>query len=105
MQLDSKSRWVGDSLIIPGKNVHLHLEPTNWLKNVQLTSGGNQQSYDGWRQLENELKKKLKEYSSGANLIAFPLLVASLGIAIFTAFWMLLDQESVAQALEELRRY
>lgn len=105
MKLDPKSRWAGDSLIIPEKKVHLHLEPTNWLKNVQLTSGGNQQSYDGWRMLESELKTRLRDYSSGTNLIAFPLLVAALGLATMTAVWMLWDQEAVAQALEELRRY
>lgn len=105
MQLDPKSRWAGDSLIIPEKKVHLHLEPTNWLKNVQLTSGGNQQSYDGWRMLETELKTRLKDYSSGTNLVAFPLLIAALGLAVMTAVWMLWDQDSVAQAFDQLRRY
>ena len=105
IELDPKSRWAGNSLLIPNRNVHLHMEPTNWLKNVQLTSGGNQQSFDGWRALESELSKRLKDYSSGPNLIAFPLLIAALGLAIATATWMLFDMQGVAAAWEELRRY
>jgi len=105
IELDPKSRWAGNSLLIPNRNVHLHMEPTNWLKNVQLTSGGNQQSFDGWRALESELSKRLKDYASGPNLIAFPLLITALGLAIATASWMLLDMQGVAAAWEELRRY
>jgi hypothetical protein len=105
MEFDPKSRWAGNSLLIPNRNVHMHIEPTNWLKNVQLTSGGNHQSFDGWRSLEAELSKRLKDYASGPNLIAFPLLIASLGLAIATATWMLLDQSAVAAAWDELRRY
>ena len=105
MELDPKSRWAGNSLLIPSRNVHLHMELTNWLKNVQLTSGGNQQSFDGWRALESELSTRLKEYASGPNLISFPLLIMALGLAIATASWMLLDMQGVAAAWEELRRY
>jgi hypothetical protein len=105
MELDPKSRWTGDSLLIPSRKVHLHLEPTNWLKNVQLTSGGNNQSFDGWRTLESGLTEKLKDYSSGPNLVAFPLLVMSLALAIATAAWMLVDMQGVAAAWEELKRF
>lgn len=105
LKLDPKSRWAGNSLLIPSRRVHMHIEPTNWLKNVQLTSGGNQQSFDGWRALETELASRLKDYKSGPNLVAFPLLVTALGLAITTAAWMLFDMQAVAAAWEELRRY
>lgn len=105
MELDPKSRWAGNSLLIPGQNVHLHMEPTNWLKNVQLTSGGNQQSFDGWRALESQLSSRLKDYASGPNLISFPLLITALALAIASAAWMLFDMQGVAAAWEEMRRY
>jgi hypothetical protein len=92
MELDPKSRWAGNSLLIPSRK-------------VQLTSGGNQQSFEGWRELEGKLSEKLKDYSSGPNLVAFPLLIMALGLAIATASWMLLDKDGVAAAWEELRRY
>lgn len=105
MELDPKSRWAGDSLLIPAKKVHLHIEATNWLKNVQLTSGGNHQSFEGWRMLEAGLNEKLKDFASGPNLIAFPLLIMSLALAVTTAIWMLIDTNGVAAAWEQLRRY
>ena len=105
MDLDPKSRWAGDSLLIPARKVHLHMEPANWLKNVQLTSGGNHQSFEGWRQLEAGLTAKLTDYSTGPNLIAFPILVMSLALAITTATWMLFDIPGVNAAWEQLRRY
>ncbi|MEM9410566.1 MAG: hypothetical protein AAGA30_05600, partial [Planctomycetota bacterium] len=51
MDFDRKSRWTGDSLLIPDLQVHLHLEAVDWLRNVQLTSGGVNQSIEGWRKL------------------------------------------------------
>ncbi len=105
MELDPKSRWAGNSLLIPSHNVHLYIDASNWLKNVQLTSGGNEQSFDGWRVLESKLSERLKDYSSGPNLAAFPLLIMALGLAIATATWMLFDMDAVASAWDELRRY
>ena len=105
MELDPKSRWAGDSLLIPSRKVHLHLEPANWLKNIQLTSGGNHQSFDGWRLLEVGLKEKMKDYATGPNLIAFPLIVMSLVLAVTSAAWMFIDRDGVAAAWEQLRRY
>ena len=56
MKLDKKSRWNGDSLWLPERKVHLHVEAVDWLKNIQLTGGGSQQSYEGWHLLEKELR-------------------------------------------------
>lgn len=104
-KLDPKSRWAGNSLLIPAKNIHLHLEPVNWLKNIQLTSGGNQQSFDGWRELEAALEEELKEYVSTASLFGFPLLIVAASLAVTALIWMVADREAVATAWEELRRY
>ena len=104
MKLDSKSRWTGDSLLMPDQKVQLHVEPVEWLRNVQLTAGGSQQSYEGWQKLEKELNRALKKISVGPNMIGVPLLVMSGFFAITAAIWMLRDQTAVAQALEELLR-
>ena len=104
MKLDKRSRWNGDSLIMPDRRVHLHVEPVEALRNIQLTSGGNQQSFEGWQALEQELTAALKHVSMGPNLISIPFLVASAMLAIGAAAWMLNDQAAVAKALEALWR-
>ena len=104
MKLDKRSRWNGDSLIMPERRVHLHVEPVEALRNIQLTAGGNQQSFEGWQALEQELSVALKRISVGPNLIGIPFLIASAMLAIGTAAWMLNDQAAVAKALETLWR-
>lgn len=104
MKLDPKSRWAGDSLLMPDKRIHLHVEPVEWLKNIQLTAGGNQQSYEGWQMLEKELTEALKKMPVGPNMIGVPLLVTSGLLALFAALWMLNDQTAVKESLGELWR-
>lgn len=103
-ELDKKSRWTGDSLLIPDLNVHLHLEAVDWLRNVQLTSGGNNQSIEGWRKLEQGLNKALSTIRVGPNLFGIGLLVVAGILAASAATWMISDPELVAQTLDELLR-
>ena len=65
MSLDKRSRWTGDSLLMPEQKVHLHVETVEPMRNIQLTAGGNQQSYEGWQSLERELSKALKDTKVG----------------------------------------
>lgn len=104
MRLDKRSRWNGDSLLLPEKRVHLHVEPSEFLRNVQLIAGGNKQSYEGWQALEEELNAALRKIRVGPNLIGVPLLLVSGGLALCAAIWMLRDQTAVAQALQDLWR-
>ena len=104
MEMDRKSRWVGDSLIIPSAGVHLHAEPVGWLRNVQLTAVGHNQSQDGWMTLETKLGKALEKIPVGSNLIGIPFISISVLLAIVTAVWMLNDQSSVASSFENMWR-
>lgn len=104
MKLDRRSRWTGDSLQLPDAKIHLHLESVDWLRNVQMVAIGNHQSYEGWRVLEVELNKQLKNLAVGPNLIGFPLLIASGAFALGAAIWMLNDPLAVAKAFEEIWR-
>ena len=103
-QIDKKARWVGDSVLIPDIKVHLHLESVDWLRNVQLIAGGNQQSFDGWRLLEKELRSALRSTRVSPNLLGVALLLTSGGLAVTAAGWMLVDQQAVAQALDQMLR-
>ena len=104
MDLDRKSRWVGDSLVIPDLNVHLHVEAIEWLRNVQLTAGGNRQSFEGWHKLEVGLKKMLQPSRVGPSLFGVVLMLVAGGLAATAASWMLIDEQGVAQALNEMLR-
>ena len=104
MEMDRKSRWAGDSLVIPSAGIHLHAEPVGWLRNVQLTAVGHNQSQEGWMTLETELGKSLEKIPVGSNLIGVPLISISVMLAIGTAVWMLSDQASVASSFENMWR-
>ena len=103
-QIDPKSRWTADSLLLPTLNVHLHAESVDWLRNIQLSSGGNRQSFEGWKQLELELEKALRKIKVRPNFAGVPLLLLSAAFAIGSAAWMLGDPDSVAAAMENLLR-
>jgi len=105
MRLDKRSRWTGDSLWLPELKVHLHLEPSPWMKNIQLTAGGNQQSFESWLLLEKELNAALRKIPVQPNMIGIPMLATSLALAIGAAQWMLADKLAVAQAFQELMKY
>jgi len=104
MEMDRKSRWVGDSLIIPSAGIHLHAEPVRWLRNVQLTAVGHNQSQDGWMTLEVELGKALEKIPVGVNLVGIPFISISVLLATVTVLWMLNDQASVAASFENMWR-
>ena len=90
--------------MIPDLHVHLHLEAVQWLRNVQLTSGGINQSFEGWRKLESELKTALRPIRVGPNLFGIGMLIAAGLMAFSSAAWMIYDPQSVAQSLEEILR-
>lgn len=105
MELDRKSRWTGDSLLIPAISVHLHVEAVDWLRNVQLTSGGLNQSFEGWRKLELELNRSLKTIRVGPNILGIGMLVVAGVLTITSATWMMIaDPQSVAQSLDSFLR-
>lgn len=102
MRLDPSSRWTNDSLLIPNLNVHLHVEPVGWLRNIQLTAGGNRQSYEGWQRLEKELVVAVGKLQVSANIVGIGMLIVSGVLAAVTAFWMIQETEAVAKAFEEM---
>jgi len=103
-RLDREARWAGDSLLMPNLKVHLHVESIDWVRNIQLCAGGNQQSYEGWLTLEVELRKELNSLSVGPNLAGIGFLVLSGLLSLGAAIWMVSDQQAVAQAFIEMLR-
>jgi uncharacterized membrane protein len=104
MDLDPKSRWLDSALIIPRLRIHMHVEAIEWLRNVQMMAGGNQQSVEGWTRFENELRASIKKLKVGPNVMGVPFLIASAAMAIASAFYMLQDPQAVVAALEDMLR-
>lgn len=105
LQFDKSSRWSGDGLLIPAKEIHLHLEPSLWNRSVQLTASGIAQGYEGWNELEAELKKAVATVEVRPNLFGVNLMVGSLSLAVFTLYWMLSDQNAVVAAFRQMTQF
>ena len=103
-KLDKDSRWAGEMLMMPNLKVHLHVESSDWSRNIQLCAGGSQQSYDGWRALEQELRRELSPIEVRPNLLGIGFLVVSGLLSLGAAIWLVTDQQAVAQAFTEMLR-
>lgn len=104
MELDPKSRWLDDALVIPRLKIHMHVEAVEWLRNVQMMAGGNHQSVEGWKRFERELAKTLHKIKVGPNVMGVPFLIGSAALALTAAFYMLQDPLSVVASLQDMLR-
>ncbi len=103
-KLDRNSKWIGNSLMMPDLKVHLHVESVDWMRTIQLNAGGDQQSYEGWKRLEEELNKSLRKMPVTPNLPGVLFVCISAVMALATAAWMVAERENVAQAFNEMLR-
>ncbi len=104
-ELDPDARWAGESLILPGLRVQLHVEPFLAVRNVQLVSSGPRQSYAGWRRLENSLAQALRETKSTLNPYGFSLIMFGLLMVGLITYCVVNDSQAVAHALREMLRH
>jgi hypothetical protein len=104
MELDPKSRWLDDALVIPRLKIHMHVESVEWLRNIQMMAGGNHQSIEGWQQFEKKLAMALRKLKIGPNVMGVPFLIASAALAGSAAFYMLQDPQAVVAALQDMLR-
>lgn len=103
-RLDPEARWAGENLVMPQLEVQLHLEPFIALKNVQLVSSGPQQSFQGWRRLEQELGTAVSE--TRGTIGTFGLMFQMNGILLLSvlSYWLYRDGQGVMAALDEMLR-
>lgn len=101
-RMDSKSRWTADSMIIPNRQIHFHLESTDWMNNVQIISTGNRQSYEGWRDLEVSLKQASATVRVQPNVMGLAFVSLAVVLVAIALGWMYWDQPSVQVALDEI---
>lgn len=104
LELDPKSRWIGNALVVPQLKVHMHVEAVEWLRNVQMLAGGNQQSMEGWLRMERELKQHMVKVAVGPNVMGVPFLIVSGLLAVAAATFLIRDAEVVKLALDNFFR-
>ena len=99
-KLDREARWAGDSLVLPGLGVQLHLESFPLLRNVSLSAVSAKQNYLGWRQLEVSLRTALEKVEGVRNRKGAAIL---LGVGSLLVVWLVggiaNDPTAVAQSL------
>lgn len=103
-ELDSKSRWAGESLVMPQLGVQLTVEPHAVWKLVQLTSAGAEQSYLGWRKLEAELTATLRRSKGTRNFSGLSLLSIGAMLVGFITYVLLRDPAKIALAWQSMLR-
>jgi hypothetical protein len=101
-RLDREARWAGDSLVLPGLGVQLHLDSFAAMKNVSLKSTGSRQSFQGWKNLETALSSALEHEAVPRNRRGATLLMAGLAIAALLIAAIVRDPQSLSQTLAEL---
>ena len=103
-QVDAKSRWAGECLIMPDLGVQLHVETSPAMRNVQLVATGPHQSYEGWNKLERKLSSELRDIQCARNPYGFSLVVFSIIMIASMTFWLVNDADTVAHSLREMLR-
>jgi hypothetical protein len=102
--LDQQARWIGDSLILPGLHVQLHIEPFHAMRNIQLVATGPRQSYAGWRRLERALAPCLRGVTTPPSPYGLRLILLALLMVALMTFSVVQDPPAVAQSLREMLR-
>ena len=101
-KLDANARWAGDSLVLPGLGIQLHVDSAAPIRNVSLSSVGPRQNYLGWRRLELSLRAALEEVEVVRNPRSL-LLVGTAGAIIALLVVVIYDNpDAVAQAMVDI---
>ena len=101
-RLDRDARWAGDSLVLPGLGVQLHLDSFAMMKNVSLKSTGSRQSFQGWKKLETALSSALEPEEIPRNRRGSTLIFAGLLIAAVLIMTIVRNPQTLSQTLSDL---
>lgn len=104
-RIDSAARWAGNQLSLPTVGVQLHLDSFAVMRNVSLVASGGRQNLDGWRRLAAELGPPLRSMRVKSNPRALGFLTVALAMLTLCVTHLLLHQEAVMQAMNEVFAY
>lgn len=103
-KLDPAARWVGDTVDLPGVEVHMHHERSPGMRSIQLASSGPNQNFAGWSQLETELRQQLVGSPTSSSSIGLSFLILAAIFLAFVGAAIIGDRESLAVMLQEMLR-
>lgn len=103
-EFDHEARWAGDSVSLPNVGMELHLDHLPLLRNVQLLAAGSTQNLAGWRQLELVLSDELAHVEVPPNPYGASMLLMAFMLLGMVSYFLLIDQQAVAQALRQMLR-
>jgi hypothetical protein len=98
-RLDRDARWAGDSLVLPGLGVQLHVDGAPLWRNVSLVAVGRRQNYVGWRRLELALRAALRRVEVARGYRGLVLALPAVLIIAWLAAAIAQDPQTVAQKL------
>jgi hypothetical protein len=101
-RLDTGARWAGNNLSLASLGVQLHLDSFDIMRNVSLVASGGRQNLDGWRRLSRELGRSLAATRVKTNPRAVGLLVVSLMLFAVCMAHLLMHQDEIVQAMNEV---
>jgi hypothetical protein len=104
-RLDPAARWAGNQLSLPGVGVQLHLDSFALMRNVSLVASGGRQNLDGWRRLAAELGPPLRSLRVKSNPRATAFVFVSFVLLAVSVTYLLVDQDAVMQAMNEVFAY
>jgi hypothetical protein len=104
-RLDPAARWAGDQLALPGLGLQLHLDRFDLMRNVSLISSGGRQNIDGWRRLSSEMTQRLRTIRVKSNPRSAGFLLVSITLLAVCVTHLLLHQELMFQAMNEVWAY
>jgi hypothetical protein len=104
-RLDPAARWAGNQLSLPGLGIQLHLDSFGLMRNTSLVSSGGRQNIDGWRRLAQELSSTLKNIRVKPNPRSVGFLTVSVVLLAMCVALLVVRQEAVLQAMNQIFAY
>jgi hypothetical protein len=104
-RIDPAARWAGNQLSMPSVGVQLHLDSFAVMRNVSLVASGGRQNLDGWRRLAAELGPPLRSMRVKSNPRALGFLTVSLAMLTLCVAHLMMHQEAIVHAMNEVFAY
>jgi hypothetical protein len=110
--MDPQSRWAGDSLAMPTRQLQLYIERTPNMRTVELVATSAEQDLQSWAQLERHLQRALGEKQTVHSTSRIARSGAAPQLMLLTALFMLAilfvsivrDHQAILAGLQELLR-
>ncbi|EAQ81838.1 hypothetical protein [Blastopirellula marina] len=104
-ELDSEARWSGDAILFPSLGIHLVLEESTAMRNVQINSVGARQDFLSWRRFELALGGALRRETTTPNPYGAILLTIAVSITVVVMLQLLRRPDLAALEWRELMMF